>query len=765
MNPLLYLVYIFLYVQNDFNKNRVLKIFSWASGVFIGISIRLNEIRGNMARAQTIPQQTDTGFITWAEESVGSKEDALSLVGRSYDDNVLTSQGNHQRSFRDIDTNINARTGFTRSDYDFFRSAENVPSRQRELIRKCMVAYSKVGLIKNVIDLMGDFGCQGIQLVHPIPKQQRFFQAWFDKVNGKERSERFLNTLYRAGNVIIKRSTATINNGMYDKMSAIASPDLNIVKDKYISKEIPWRYTFFNPTQVEVLGETIAQFVGKMGYYIRLSHTFIEKFKSKSLTKEEQDLLQQIPKDLIPNIKKDNIVYLDPSKLRVFHYRKDDWQTWADPLIAAILDDIILLEKMKLADSAALDGVISNVRLWRLGNLEQKIFPTKAMVNRLSNILTNNVGGGCMDLVWGPELDFKESATQAHNFLGSEKYQPILNSIYDGLGVPPTLTAAGSAGGFTNNIISIKTLIERLEYGRNLLSSFWNEEIKIVQKAMGFKRPARLDFDHMTLSDEAAEKALLVQLLDRDIISVEAVLDRFNEIPDLEKQRIKREHRDRDKDTMPKKAGPWHNPALIEDLTKIFAQRGSVTPSEVGVELEERKAGEKTQQEQLMELSKVKQSATKQSGGTGGRPKNSKDGGNRTRTVKPRAVANDNMGLISITTWAKSAQIALADILMPGLLAHYDKKNSRQLTDEESNICENIKFSVLCQLEPFQKIDENITANIINTNGSKISDDINSVYFKMIERFTQDAKHKPTTEDLRNIQVLIYSLSHEVDNG
>jgi hypothetical protein len=715
-----------------------------------------------MAVARAIQINHDDGFITWNDKQPSTKDTAIAKLSQSYDDNRLISMsqnaiGNNFRSFRDIDTNVNARTGFTRDDYDFFRPEESTTLTQKEIIRKCMIAYRKVGLIKNVIDLMGDFGCQGIKLVHAIPKQQRFYREWFKKVGGINRSERFLNTLYRAGNVIVKRSTAKITPRNYDNMSAVGA-DLDIEKKKYPNNEIPWRYTFFSPLQIEILGEALAQFAGKPKYALKLSKMIQDRFNASYNSNDiEKELLKDIPKDIREKIRaKNSIIELDPEKVRVFHYRKDDWQSWADPLIGAILPDVILLDKMKLADSAALDGVISNVRLWRIGDLEQKIYPSRAMINRLSNILTNNVGGGCLDLVWGPELDFKESSTNAHQFLGSEKYKPVLNAIYDGLGVPPTLTAAGSAGGFTNNIISIKTLIERLEYGRNLLIEFWDEEIKMVQQAMGFAKPAQISFDHMTLSDEAAEKALLLQLLDRDVISVEAVLDRFDEMPELEKKRIKREHNLRDSESMPKKAGPWHNPSLIEDLTKIFAQRGSVTPSEVGVELLERKTGEETQQEQLMKIAQ-----TRQSGGTGGRPKNSKDSFKRKRTVKPRAAAS----IVSISAWAKKAQISIADIVMPALLEYYDKKNSRQLTDDESRICEDIKFSVLCSIKPFTKIDPEIIQTTLNTCGSRISKDIASVYSKMVDRFAQDTQSEPTLDDMRNIQVLVYSLFNEEDEN
>ena len=71
--------------------------------------------------------------------------------------------------------------------------------------------------------------------------------------------------------------------------------------------------------------------------------------------------------------------------------------------------------------------------------------------------------------------------------------------------------------------MSLKTLVERLEYGRSVLVEFWEKEIVEVQKAMGFRFPARVEFDKMTLANEDAEKALLIQLADRNLISEETL--------------------------------------------------------------------------------------------------------------------------------------------------------------------------------------------------------------------------------------------------
>ena len=50
----------------------------------------------------------------------------------------------------------------------------------------CMDAYDKVGIVRNIIDLMGDFGSQGISIAHENKSVEKFFQQWFRKIDGKE---------------------------------------------------------------------------------------------------------------------------------------------------------------------------------------------------------------------------------------------------------------------------------------------------------------------------------------------------------------------------------------------------------------------------------------------------------------------------------------------------------------------------------------------------------------------------------------------------
>ena len=507
--------------------------------------------------------------VTWNENDSVSKENAMAKFSEAMDSYHAVPKGNRRsflektkgnhRDFLDIETNKSVRPGFNHSDYYAFRSHEQVPTEKKKAISMCMQAYDKVGIIRNIIDLMGDFGSQGIDVVHENPSIEKFFQAWFKKVDGKERSERFLNNLYRTGQVFIYKSDAKVTPKIVKHIKSMAN-DITVRAPNTKKGILPWRYNFLNPIDIEVKDGDINMMMGRTSYEIE-TPAFLDNFS--------KDMSSTVTYNTLPpNIKqaikrKDKRIPLDDNKLSVYYYKKDDWQQWANPLVYAILDDIIMLEKMRLADLSALDGAISNIRLWTLGNLEHKILPTKAGVDKLKNVLAADTGGGTMELIWGPELQYTESNSQVYKFLGSEKYVSVLNSIYAGLGVPPTLTGiAGQSGGFTNNFISLKTLVERLQYGRDQLIKFWEKEFDIVRRSMGFRKSAHITFDQMSLTDEASEKKLLLELADRDIISHETILERFKEIPAVEKMRLKREVKVRDPENhrTPDKVGPYHPP-------------------------------------------------------------------------------------------------------------------------------------------------------------------------------------------------------------
>jgi hypothetical protein len=613
----------------------------------------------------------EKSLITWNESDAHSKALAFEQFAEAGDAYTGVSKGNHYRDFKDIEPNRSVRPGYTLRDYYSFRPEERPAGKQKRVIKMCMDAYDKVGIIRNVIDLMGDFGCQGINIVHENKSVEKFYQQWFKKIGGKERSERFLNTLYRTGQVICYRSFANITPEIVKYIKSMGS-EITVELPEFDKNQIPWRYTFFNPLTIDTSNGNINLFLGRRDLEITVN-TFLDNFKDGEVP---QKIINSLPPDIQSRVKKgERKIPLDPKRLAVFFYKKDDWNNWANPLIYAILDDIIMLEKMRLADLSALDGAISNIRLWTLGDLDHKILPNKAAINKLRDILASNVGGGTMDLVWGPELKFSESNSQIYKFLGSEKYQSVLNSIYAGLGVPPTLTGiAGQSGGFTNNFISLKTLVERLQYGRDQLTLFWERECEIVRKAMGFRKSPHIMYDQMSLSDESSEKNLLIQLADRDIISHETILERFKEVPSVEKMRLKREDKDRTKDNLPEKASPFHNPNHNQDMEKIDRQ-GEIN-EKIAVEKEKQKPAPAAPQ--------------------GGRPANKQDSGPRKKRVDtPRS----KPGVAELMVWTNDKYDKISRFVNEAYLSSHNKKNMRNLTKAEVADIESIKLDILSNVK------------------------------------------------------------------
>lgn len=716
------------------------------------------------------PKQT---FITWTDDDGNSKALAFQDM---YAALQKVEPIRHSSTASDVYRNIypdntSIRDEFTVADYENYRPSERMPNSPKGRIKASMEAYYNHGIIRHVIDLMGDFTTQGIDVVHPKRKVQAWYKKWFKLVGGKERTERLANYLARTANVIIKRKTGKLtlkqNQEFYKTTSGPTDKVEPPVKIKLEKREIPTGYSFYNPLTIDISGNALSTFVDSNNprFTVTVPNEILSAIQYPK-TQDQRDLIAQIPPDILNLIRKGNKqIPLDPKTTIAVYYKKDDWESWACPIIASILPDLKTLEKLKLADRAALDGVISQVRLWKLGSLEYKIIPNQAVIEKLASVLVNGVGGGIVDLIWGPDIELLETTTSLHNFLGETKYTPVLNAIYAGLGIPPLFTGASNQGSFTNNFLAIKALIEQLQYIRERIIEFWENEIILVQKAMGFTEPASLVFDRMTLNDESSILQLITGLVDRNIISDEYAQEMVGAIPEIEAFRIKREDNERKSNKKPRKASPYHSPMTKEDYTKLFIQQGTVTPGQVDLELNDPKPDEKTlldqQQKHQTQLAKLKPAGTgldgkvkkKPVGKSGqGRPLSKKDSKKRKqKQVKPRRSVKS---FIQTLAWAESAQDYISDVMTPIFLKAVKKSNLRQLTSDEFKNFEKFKFAILANL-PEEEITEATLKEVI-----KKPLEIPTLMTKLLDECINKFKEKTnniTVEQTRKFQSAVYA--------
>jgi len=602
------------------------------------------------------------------------------------------------------DGNVRVRDDVDRSDFQNARGSLYVPINPKQRIIACMDAAENMGIVRNVIDMMADFVCKGVDLAHPVPSIEKFYKQWWKKIGGQDRCERAANLLYRAGQAVFLRSYANITTEQKDQIRSGDIVDDQIETSKTARKNkfrIPWDYQLQNPASLEVIAGEIDLMIGKdkLQFGVRLDKVLLDQInEANKFQPKSKDALQiPLPRAFfnLSDENKPNIYKLDPNNTIPLYYKKDDWQLWAVPMIFPILHDLQVYEKLRLADLAALDGACNYVRIFALGDIEAKLYPAPAAFAKLSEILASNSAGGPMDIVWGPDIKIIESSTDLSKFLSIEKYIPTLLAIYSGLGIPPVLTGLPtSSGTASNSFFTLKTLIERLQYVRNVLIDFWENELLIVSKEMGFSSPAQLVFDHPTISDESTQNKLLIELLDRNIISAEAVLERADFIPLIEAARLKKENKARDKGKMPEKVSALQIPETQAEMAQTTFEN---------------------QKELAKQNNKAKQ-AMAQTKAVKGQPGQGRELGQKDSSKrKPKVMKPRTKAVAKAMVWAKAAQKTISDIITPIYLESAGKKNLRQLTTEEFTSFEELKFNILYASSPEQEITkESVIACIYN---------------------------------------------------
>jgi hypothetical protein len=230
---------------------------------------------------------------------------------------------------------------------------------------------------------------------------------------------------------------------------------------------------------------------------------------------------------------------------------------------------------------------------------------------------------------------------------------------------------------------------------------------------MGFRHKAHIQFDQMTLSDEAAEKNLLIQLADRDIISHETLIERFKEIPDIERIRLKREM-DRRDSVGPPKASPFHN------------------------------ANQKLELEKMDKQSKIdKQNAPKpvQPPNPNGRPLLKQDTNVRKKRVdKPRS----KPGVAELLVWSENTMSAISSLIVEPYLNGLNKSNLRQLTKSECKQLENIKLDIFTNINPLSSVSNEDIVSLLKANSKTPQD------FKKILKTSGISLDKLSLEEYKN---------------
>ena len=651
---------------------------------------------------------------------------------------------------RTVAADVNLRAGNNRHDYYAQRSSDKLPTEHADIIRACQGVYRRVGMVRNIIDLMTDFAAEGLELQHTIKTQERFYKEWARSVDLQDRAHDYMKLLMRDANVVVRRRMASISvpvakemtksrlgaTRLLDGTKFVELPEkIKTTKKQANKAEIPWRYTFLSPVILEKISGEAGKFFGSDSIGMRLPAALASSIRSPK-NEAEKKFVAKLPEDVKEAAKNTNTVLaLDMDKIHIDYYKKDDWEDWGTPFLYGVLEDIMFKEKMRLADMAALDGVINVIRIWKLGKSDQQILPAPALVDRLIGILQDNTGGGVMDLVWDDMIELQTEYPPIDKILGAEKYSGVNADIVRGLGIPDSLVGGQDLG--TRNaqsaFVQLKTLVERLEYVRSRAIRWMEGELRMVASAMGFKHIPAISFGIMSLRDEAAEKQLIIQLLDRNIISAEKASEVFGTNFMIELERMKSEHGIRGENPgVLEKSNPYNRPFSVMEKQ-----------NELSIELEE----------------------TKQSGDTGGdnpsgdQPKddgvNSPGRPSSTKDTKPRNTRTPKtQSLLHII--GEGFLDKIDQLIDDPYLKQHGAKTMRSLTKDQRAELERTKRGIFSVLRPRDVVTKELIVGRLDAAGS-CANIMEKCFSNLVAVFTASTEKTPTSKERRMLTALAWA--------
>jgi hypothetical protein len=425
----------------------------------------------------------------------------------------------------------------------------------RDRVASCREAYENEGIVGNVIDMMVDFACENIVISHGNRLIQNFLRQWARRVKLLNVSEQILKSYFRDGNVPILAFRGQIRDDEIRKFRkrVVASQRSDSRRRLFLNKEpkekaIPYAYRVLDFLKFYKSG---SELVGNILFEYQISakdktnvSTGILGNSDELNTDQLKELREALGPKIFDKLAKTGRLVLDSERVTLLHYKKDGWRRWATPMFWRIVDNLRFKKLLRDMDTSVAESVINSLSFVKLGNTAEGFPTSPGEIATMASLL--RTPSKSKIIVWNDLVDVSSVTPPVSDILSKEKYEPVDGDIRSGIGVSEVLIN-GEGGNFANSFLSVKTLVERLEGGRKVLLDWIVQELQSVVEAMNFATPPHVQLQHMSLRDEEAEKRLLLELVDRNIISYRTVAERFGENIDVEIQRMKEEDRFRKK--------------------------------------------------------------------------------------------------------------------------------------------------------------------------------------------------------------------------
>lgn len=452
--------------------------------------------------AQAFPKQANAEIVNYGFDS----ENHYTSFAACHNGSSSNYRDGVSKSIFPIDAYKNIEAGLL--PWELSNGAISV-SRAIILAQK---AYANVSIIKTSIESAVEFSNSELYIETDNKTVYDFFTQWFNIINIYKLKDNIFREYYRSGNVPIYKFFGRIGKEDFGKLQSVFGA---------VDPNLPIRYTVLNPSQVAVQNG-----LGYDNNYVKvLSNYEIEKLKNPQ-TPQDKQVFNSLPPEVKKMIKSGGsfnnvLIPLDPDKLVMLFYKKQDYEPMAMPMIFPVLNDIewkLELKKMDMTVGRMIEHAILLVTAGEKADQWNSRYNPQNIIN-LQNIFRNQSLGRV--LVGDYTTKAEWIIPPIHEILGPEKYKQVESDIKEGV-----QSIIMGEDKFANAQIKARVFIERMKEGQKaFLNNFLIPEIKMICEKMSFRNVPNIRFAEINLNDPSTISRVYLRLAELGILSPEEVID------------------------------------------------------------------------------------------------------------------------------------------------------------------------------------------------------------------------------------------------
>ncbi len=447
-------------------------------------------------------------------------------------------------------------------------TVDNMPVHEK--IKLAMRIFRSDPLVGRIIEMMKVLSNDGFKNEHSNPKIKKFYDNWCQSVNLELIFDWIFLEYYRSGNVTTWRELVPFKKSAFRFAAPPYSVDGSLSaamaakKNMFTKQMIPGAYTVLNPLTVHV---------DKLNGYNDLLYfdTKDTTVDPTSMADVNKLLLTKVPQDMARKFGRASGIPLNQKNVRRILRMRQPYEAYGSVMMERAFAAVHEKNKLRQMDMSMVNSVINQIIKVTIGNDE---FP--ATPRQLKNLAEafRNVGKSQV-IFWNHTLEI-EVIRPDTKVLNAEKYQRVDEDIRNAFGIAEVLLGGGgSKTNFATSYLSLKAFLTNLQQGRKDVLRWLRDEYEDIAEAMGFDSIPEVSFNELSLTDEIAESQIVMQLVDRGIISYTSAQSLLGFDPRIELERRTEEKPSRDAGLLGPVAPPFQE---MDETAKRVAKEDKKKP-------------------------------------------------------------------------------------------------------------------------------------------------------------------------------------------